>query len=146
MAPRRVAVGVAELGQAELAAWGEAYGRALHAPACITLAGDLGAGKTTLVQAIARGIGVSEPVTSPTYALVHEYASPIGPVHHLDLYRLREPSQLAQLGWDDLLRGGGIVLVEWPERAERLLPSAARAITLAHVSGKPGVRRLSWTD
>lgn len=139
-------MGVAELGHVELVAWGEAFGRAVRAPVCITLAGDLGAGKTTLVQAIARGIGVTEPVTSPTYALVHEYASPAGPVHHLDLYRLREPSQLAQLGWDELLRSGGIVLVEWPERAERLLPSGVSALTLAHVPGKPEVRRLTWTD
>lgn len=146
MAPGRVAVGVAELSEPELAAWGEAFGRAVRAPACITLAGDLGAGKTTLVQAIARGIGVIEPVTSPTYALVHEYASPRGAVHHLDLYRLRDPSQLVQLGWDDLLHGGGIVLVEWPERAEGSLPSGVRALTLAHVPGRPAVRRLTWTD
>lgn len=146
MVPRREPVGVADLSEAELAAWGEAFGRTLRAPACITLAGDLGAGKTTLVQAIARGLGVVEPVTSPTYALVHEYVSPQGPVHHLDLYRLREPAQLAQLGWDELVRGGGIVMVEWPERAERLLPSEVRALTLTYLPGRPDARRLTWTD
>jgi tRNA A37 threonylcarbamoyladenosine biosynthesis protein TsaE len=67
-------------------------------------------------------------------------------VHHLDLYRLRDPAQLAQLGWDDLVRGGGIILVEWPERAERLLPSNVRALTLAHVPGRSDVRSLTWTD
>jgi tRNA threonylcarbamoyladenosine biosynthesis protein TsaE len=146
MAPQRAAVGVAELQEPALVAWGEAFGQTLRPPACVTLAGELGAGKTTLVQAIARGLGVAEPVTSPTYALVHEYATPRGSVHHLDLYRLRDPSQLAQLGWDEMLRGGGIVLVEWPERAEGLLPTGARALTLAHLPGRSDARRLTWMD
>ena len=68
----------------ELVAWGEAFGRAARAPLVVTLAGDLGSGKTTLAQAICRGFGVTEDVTSPTYALVHEYASPRGRVYHLD--------------------------------------------------------------
>lgn len=136
---------VAELDEAALRAWGEAYGAGLEAPAFVTLEGDLGAGKTTLVQAIARGLGVTEDVTSPTYALVHEYASPRGRVSHCDLYRLRDPSQLAQLGWEDLRRGAGIVLVEWPDRARDALPSDARALRLAHVPGHPALRRLTWT-
>ena len=64
---------------------GVAIASALHAPALVTLCGDLGAGKTTLVQAICRGLGVTEPVTSPTFALVHEYALPTGRIQHLVL-------------------------------------------------------------
>lgn len=135
---------VAELTERELVAWGEAFGRALRLPACVVLAGDLGAGKTTLVRAIARAQGYLEPVTSPTYSLVHEYLSPRGHIFHLDLYRLRDPSELHQLGWDDILRGGGLVLVEWPERAGEHLPEPHVTLRLDHVDGRPEVRRLTW--
>lgn len=139
-------MGSAELTVDALTAWGRDFGAALTAPRCITLEGDLGAGKTTLVQAIAAGLGVEEPVTSPTYALVQSYASPKGTLHHLDLYRLRGPSQLAQLGWYELVNERAIVCVEWPDRAGDELPSVRTAITLAHVPGRSDVRRLTWTD
>ncbi|MBX9928977.1 MAG: tRNA (adenosine(37)-N6)-threonylcarbamoyltransferase complex ATPase subunit type 1 TsaE [Gemmatimonadaceae bacterium] len=126
----------------ELAAWGEAYGAALVAPAVVTLAGDLGAGKTTLVQAICRGLGVTEPVTSPTFALVHEYRGARSPVYHLDLYRLRAPNELAALGWDELLGERAVVLIEWPERAGEALPSSRRALTLAHCADDAERREL----
>lgn len=118
----------------------------LRAPAVVALSGDLGAGKTTLTQAIAAGLGVTEDVTSPTYALVHEYGSARGTVWHLDLYRLRDAGQLAQLGWDDILASGDVVLIEWPERAADALPADARALRLEHVQGRVDVRSLSWTD
>jgi tRNA threonylcarbamoyladenosine biosynthesis protein TsaE len=135
----------AELTLDALRAWGRAFGAALAAPRIITLSGDLGAGKTTLVQAIAEGMGVTEAVTSPTYALVQSYASPRGPLHHLDLYRLRDASQLAQLGWDDLLRERAIVCIEWPDRAGNELPRTRTELTLAHVADRPELRRLTWT-
>lgn len=137
---------VAELDEAALRAWGERYAAALRAPAVIALSGELGAGKTTLTQSIAAGLGVADEVTSPTYALVHEYGSPRGSVWHLDLYRLRDPGQLVQLGWDDILASGGIVLIEWPERAGPALPTDARRLTLEHVPGRGGLRRLAWTE
>ena len=139
-------MGSAELTLDALTAWGRAFGASLVAPRCITLEGELGAGKTTLVQAIAAGLGVSEPVTSPTYALVQSYSSPKGTLHHLDLYRLRDASQLAQLGWYDLLTDAAIVCVEWPDRAADELPRERTALTLAHVPGRADVRRLTWTD
>ena len=135
---------VAELGREALAAWGREFGASLSAPALVALDGDLGAGKTTLVQAISAGLGISDEVTSPTYALVHEYASARGTVHHLDLYRLRDPAQLAQLGWDDILRARGIVLVEWPGHGGAAVPTPTHAIRLAHVPGRPEVRRIEW--
>ncbi|MBM3900065.1 MAG: tRNA (adenosine(37)-N6)-threonylcarbamoyltransferase complex ATPase subunit type 1 TsaE, partial [Gemmatimonadetes bacterium] len=87
---------VAELTEEALRTWGEALGVSVTPGTILALEGDLGAGKTTLAQAIARGWGVSTEVTSPTYAIVHEYTSPRGPLHHLDLYRLERPEQLAQ--------------------------------------------------
>jgi tRNA threonylcarbamoyladenosine biosynthesis protein TsaE len=134
----------AELTEEELVAWGEAFGRTLALPACIVLSGDLGAGKTTLVRAIARAQGTLEPVTSPTYSLVHEYSSPRGPVLHLDLYRLKSPEELHQLGWDEIVRSRGLVLVEWPEQAAGMLPERRVALHLEHVDGRPDRRRLSW--
>lgn len=135
----------AEVTLDELVAWGRAYGASLVAPAFVTLHGDLGAGKTTLAQAICDGLGVRDAVTSPTYALVHEYAAPQGRVHHLDLYRLRDAGQLAQLGWDEILASAGVVLVEWPERAAGAFPPHRRELTLAHVADRPDRRRLTWT-
>jgi tRNA threonylcarbamoyladenosine biosynthesis protein TsaE len=137
-------VPVVELTEPELVSWGEAFGRSLVLPALVTLTGDLGAGKTTLVRAIARAQGALEPVTSPTYGIVHEYHSPRGHVFHLDLYRIKGPTELYQLGWEDVLRSRGLVLVEWPERAGDELPREHVALRLEHVDGQPALRRLTW--
>lgn len=135
---------VAEFTESELVEWGEQFGRAVELPAFISLEGDLGAGKTTLVKAIARAQGTLEHVTSPTYGLVHEYHSPRGKVYHLDLYRLTDPEQLHQLGWEDIVELGDLVLVEWPERAGAALPDRAVRLRLEHIDGHPDLRRLSW--
>ncbi len=114
-------------------------------PSVITLAGDLGAGKTTLTRAIGRGFDVVEPVTSPTFALVHEYtAREHRRFYHLDLYRIRGPHELANIGWESLLAERALVVIEWPDRAGALLPDDALAITLAHVEGDDTRRRATW--
>src|SRR5882672_12381795 len=97
--------------EAGLRAYGAALGASLRAPVVIALRGDLGAGKTSLAQAIARGAGVRSDVTSPTFALVHEYEGSTARVHHIDLYRLRGPDELTNIGWDELVGGDAIVLV-----------------------------------
>lgn len=122
------------LTEPELIAWGESFGRAAHPPLVVTLRGDLGAGKTTLARAICRGLGVQEEVTSPTYAIVHQYAGRM-PVYHLDLYRLAGPADLTNIGWDDIIGSGGVVLVEWPERAGDALPRDHIPLALEHVAG-----------
>jgi len=76
---------------AELEAEGEALGRRLRPGEVLSFEGDLGAGKTTFIQAVTRGLGVTRPATSPTYALVHRYLGARGPVFHLDCFRLRSP-------------------------------------------------------
>jgi tRNA threonylcarbamoyladenosine biosynthesis protein TsaE len=134
----------AEFSLDAMQAWGVAFGACLVPPCVVTLAGDLGAGKTSLVQAICRGYGVEEPVTSPTFALVHEYAAPRSRVYHLDLYRLDGPHQLATIGWDDVLAANAVVLLEWPERAGGEVPPTATALQLDHVDGTPDVRRVIW--
>ena len=126
----------------ELVAWGEAFGRAATPPLLIALAGDLGAGKTTLAQAICAGYGVTEPVTSPTFALVHRYDAPRSPVYHLDLYRIERPSELVNLGWDEITLSHALVIVEWPERAGDLIPAGHVAIDLEYAPSDPDRRVL----
>ena len=135
---------VAELTEEALRAWGETLGATVAPGTIIALEGDLGAGKTTLTQAIARGWGITSEVTSPTYAVVHEYLAPRGPLHHLDLYRLDRPEQLAQIGWDEILRSRGLVIIEWPDRAADALPSAHRRIRLGHLAADPSRRQVAW--
>jgi tRNA threonylcarbamoyladenosine biosynthesis protein TsaE len=94
------------------------------------------------VQAICAGYGVAEEVTSPTFALVHEYAAPRSPVHHLDLYRLDRPDQLDAIAWDELVSAHALVLIEWPERAGDRLPREHVTLSLQHLPDDPDRRLL----
>jgi tRNA threonylcarbamoyladenosine biosynthesis protein TsaE len=125
---------IRSLTQAELEAEGQTLGRSLPPRALLTFEGDLGAGKTTFIKAIARGLGVAGAATSPTYALVHRYPGRRGPVFHLDCFRLRCPEEAADLDWEGLLRDGDAILVEWPERAGAWLPSPSRRFRLHHLA------------
>ena len=127
-----------------LEAWGRALGAALPRPAIVTLAGDLGAGKTTLARAMCAGLGVTDlaAVTSPTFSLVQQYESPRGAVVHVDLYRLRSGAELEALGWDELVATAPVLLVEWPDRAAGTLPADVIAITLVHDPENPQRRLL----
>lgn len=116
----------------------EDLGRCLEPGEVVWLEGELGAGKTTFVQALARGLGVAEAATSPTYALVHHYTGRRGPVYHVDCYRLRSPEEAVDLDWDTLAAGDAL-LVEWPERGGRWVPRPSRRVRLAHVDD-PGRR------
>lgn len=116
----------------ELNRFGEELGARLTAPAVIGLSGDLGTGKTTLVQAICRGLGAQARATSPTYALVHHYVAGSIPVYHVDCYRLRHPDEARDLGFDDMVREGAIVLIEWPERAGAWAPPLDRHLQLSY--------------
>lgn len=116
----------------ELNRFGEDVGRGLRVPAIIGFSGDLGAGKTTLVQAICRGLGAAVPATSPTYALVHKYDSPNGPVFHVDCYRIGSSKEARDLGLDDILLQKAVLLVEWPEKAGHMMPPLDRYFYLSH--------------
>lgn len=106
----------------------------------VWLEGELGAGKTTFVQSLVRGLGVSGPATSPSYALVHHYDAATGAVYHVDCYRLKDPDEARDLDWETLL-GGTALLIEWPERAGAWAPRASRRVRLSHTPN-PDVRRL----
>lgn len=122
-----------------LSRFGEEFGAHLTAPAVIGLSGEMGAGKTTLVQAICRGLGARALATSPTYALVHHYEAGSTPVYHVDCYRLKHVDEARDLGFDDMVREGAIVLIEWPERAGAWAPPLDRHFRLAH-DADPSVR------
>jgi len=107
-----------------------------HSPTrCVALQGDLGAGKTTLVQAACRWLGVTQPVHSPTFTLANEYAGAEGPVYHLDCYRLRSVSEALEAGLADYFHHPGAwTFVEWWEVIATLLPPGATYVRLEHVS------------
>ena len=131
------------LTEAELVAWGERIGEAADPPLFLALRGDLGAGKSTLARAIARGAGVEGPVPSPTFNLLFRYETPRGvTLAHLDLYRLEDPEEVWELGWGELPEAGEIALVEWPERAEALLPEPRWEVEIEE-TGDDAVRRVS---
>ena len=134
--------GALAMTEAELRDWGHRFGRSAQAPLLVVVHGELGAGKTTLVQAICAGYGVTEEVTSPTFALVHEYQSSRSPVYHLDLSRLDRADQLDALGWDEMLGARAVVLVEWPERAGDRVPADHVTLSLQHLPHDPDRRLL----
>lgn len=100
--------------------------------AVVWLTGDLGTGKTTFAQALA-DVAKAGAARSPTYALVHEYASPEGPLIHVDCYRLRDPSEAIDLDFPGLVRKARLVIVEWPERGGAYVPPPAAHFRFAHV-------------
>lgn len=119
-----VALGPAVLDEAQLVDWGERVGATVEPPAVFALRGELGAGKSVLARAVARGAGVRGPMPSPTFNLLFRYHGDRGlDVVHLDLYRLEDPDEVWDLGWRELGAGPELVLIEWPERAEALLPA-----------------------
>jgi len=134
------------LTEGELRQRGEQIGRDLLPRSVVLLEGDLGAGKTTMIQAVTHGLGVAAHATSPTYALVHRYQGKRGPVYHLDCYRLRHPDEAGDLDWETLLEDGDAVLIEWPEKAGSYVPPAALRLRLSHVPDNPDLRRLEVLD
>lgn len=112
------------LTEKEVVQWGTRIGETVVTPVFIALRGPLGAGKSVLARAVARGAGVEGPIPSPTFNLLFRYPSPGGvDVVHMDLFRLRDPDELWELGWDEVGTERELVMVEWPERAGSLLPA-----------------------
>ena len=126
------------LDESELVQWGVRIGETVGAPAVIALQGQLGAGKSVLARAIGLGAGVEVTMPSPSYNLLLRYPThEEGALVHLDLYRIESTDELWELGWSQLGASGEIVLIEWPEKAEGLMPSDHWLIQLSVPEGRP---------
>ena len=112
--------------EAETEALGEALGRTLSPGAVVAFTGDLGAGKTAFTRGLARGLGIGERVTSPTFTIVNEYEGGRLPLFHFDMYRLGSSDELFDIGWEDYLRRGGVCAVEWSEKVSDALSGCIR--------------------
>ena len=118
----------------ETRALGEKIGKTLKRGDVIALIGDLGTGKTCLTQGIARGVGIASDavVNSPSYILINEYNGSI-PIYHIDLYRLEDSAEIAELGLSEYIDGDGICIIEWAERMADALPDSAIIIRITLV-------------
>jgi len=99
----------------------------------VLLGGNLGAGKTVFAQGVAEGLGIKEPVTSPTFTLIHEYEGRL-PLFHVDLYRIGGDAEASDLGLEEYLYGDGVTLIEWAERASGLVPPEHLLVALRPVA------------
>lgn len=110
----------------ETEALGEALGRILPPGSVVAYTGGLGAGKTAFTRGLARGLGIQDRVTSPTYTIVNEYEGGRLPLFHFDWYRLGDGEELFEIGWEDYLSRGGVCAVEWSENAPEVLEDPIR--------------------
>ena len=95
-----------------------------------TLNGDLGAGKTIFTKGMAAGLGIEEPVSSPTFTIVQEYSGGRLPLYHFDVYRIGEPEEMEEIGYDDYFFGDGVCLIEWAELIRELLPERVISVSI----------------
>lgn len=95
-----------------------------------TLNGDLGVGKTVFTQGVARGLGIEEPVNSPTFTIVQVYEEGRMPFYHFDVYRIGDIEEMEEIGYDDYFFGNGICLIEWAELIQELLPKQIISVTI----------------
>ena len=114
---------------------GRIIGETLTGGVVIALTGKLGAGKTCLTQGIAKGLGISEGyyVTSPTFTLINEYPGRI-PLYHMDVYRLFGSRDLEDMGYEEYFSGDGVVVIEWAEKVDDVIPGEALLINLEHIN------------
>jgi tRNA threonylcarbamoyladenosine biosynthesis protein TsaE len=129
---------------AETRALGEKLASRLKAGDVVVLEGELGAGKSELARGIARGLGVTETVTSPSFTILNVYESGRCPLYHFDWYRLESEEELYELGMDEYLGGDGIAVVEWAERCPDAVPENVLRIRLEVTGGES--RRITVSD
>ena len=109
---------------------GEGIGQQALPGQIYTLNGDLGVGKTVFTQGVARGLGITEPVNSPTFTIIQEYEEGRLPFYHFDVYRIGDIEEMEEIGYDDYFFGQGVCLIEWAELIEEILPSDIISITI----------------
>lgn len=109
---------------------GEKIGRQAMPGQVFTLVGDLGVGKTVFTQGVASGLGVSEPVSSPTFTIIQEYEEGRLPFYHFDVYRIGCVEEMDEIGYEDYFYGNGICLIEWADLIEEIIPENAISIRI----------------
>ena len=114
----------------ETYALGEKIGKTASPGQVYTLTGDLGVGKTVFTQGVAEGLGITEPVNSPTFTIIQEYESGRMPFYHFDVYRIGDIEEMEEIGYDDYFYGNGICLIEWANLIEEILPEQIIEITI----------------
>ncbi len=110
---------------AETFALGKKIGESAVPGLVICLDGDLGTGKTVFTQGVAEGLGITEPVNSPTFTVLQIYDEGAMPLYHFDVYRIEEPEEMEEIGYRDCFYGNGVSIVEWSELIKELIPSEA---------------------
>ena len=95
-----------------------------------TLTGDLGVGKTVFTQGVAAGLGITEPICSPTFTIIQEYESGRLPLYHFDVYRIGDIEKMDEIGYEDYFYGEGLTMIEWANLIEEILPDHYREITI----------------
>lgn len=110
---------------------GKQIGESVSAGSVFTLVGDLGVGKTVFTQGLAQGLGITEPVNSPTFTIVQIYEEGRLPLYHFDVYRIGDPSEMDEIGYEDYFYGDGVCLIEWANLIGELLPERYVEITIA---------------
>ena len=116
--------------QTETFSLGEQLGSLVKPGQVITLEGDLGVGKTVMAQGIAAGLGITEPVNSPTFTILQEYHEGRMPLYHFDVYRIEEPEEMEEVGYEDYFYGDGLCLIEWAGLIKELIPENAISIRM----------------
>lgn len=111
----------------------ESFASGLKGGECIALYGDLGAGKTAFSAGIAAGLGIKQKITSPTFTILNQYDGRIR-FYHFDLYRISDPEELYEIGWEDALASSGVCAVEWCENAGDLLPADAIRVKIDYIA------------
>ena len=114
----------------ETYALGKKLGSEANPGDVLTLIGDLGVGKTVFTQGVAAGLGITEPVNSPTFTIIQEYEDGRLPFYHFDVYRIADLEEMEEIGYDDYFFGQGICLIEWAELIEEILPEKRIEVTI----------------
>ncbi|MBQ2100977.1 MAG: tRNA (adenosine(37)-N6)-threonylcarbamoyltransferase complex ATPase subunit type 1 TsaE [Lachnospiraceae bacterium] len=114
----------------DTAALGEKIGNMAKPGEVYTLIGDLGVGKTVFTQGLAKGLGITEPVSSPTFTIVQIYEEGRLPFYHFDVYRIADPSEMDEIGYEDYIFGQGVSLIEWANLIEEILPERYVRVTI----------------
>ena len=121
---------------------GERLGRRLVPGDVVALSGELGTGKTCFMRGLARGLGVTQGVSSPTFVIVNQYTGRM-PVFHIDAYRTESLTELLDIGFDEYVSGDSVTVIEWADKLEPLLPPGAIRVRISGLGDEP---RMIWVD